>query len=45
MNGYRLDHGRFIVEGLGRERMASSRTAKSESKWVRKGATKRWGDG
>ena len=22
MNGYRLDHGRFIVEGLGRERMA-----------------------
>jgi hypothetical protein len=23
MNGYRLDHGRFIVEGLGRERMAS----------------------
>jgi hypothetical protein len=23
MNGYRLDHGRFVVEGLGRERMAS----------------------
>jgi hypothetical protein len=23
MNGYRLDHGRFIVEGLGRERMRS----------------------
>jgi hypothetical protein len=23
MNGYRLDHGRFIVEGLGRERMAA----------------------
>ena len=22
MNGYRLDHGRFVVEGLGRERMA-----------------------
>jgi hypothetical protein len=22
MNGYRLEHGRFIVEGLGRERMA-----------------------
>jgi len=22
MNGYRLDHGRFIIEGLGRERMA-----------------------
>ena len=23
MNGYRLDHGRFVVEGLGREHMAS----------------------
>ena len=23
MNGYRLDHGRFVVEGLGRERMAA----------------------
>ncbi len=23
LNGYRLDHGRFIVEGLGRERMAA----------------------
>ena len=23
MNGYRLDHGRFVVEGLGRERMAT----------------------
>jgi hypothetical protein len=23
MNGYRLDHGRFIVEGFGRERMAA----------------------
>jgi len=23
MNGYRLDHGRFVVEGLGRERVAS----------------------
>ena len=22
MNGYRLDHGRFVVEGIGRERMA-----------------------
>ena len=23
MNGYRLDHGRFVVEGIGRERMAT----------------------
>jgi hypothetical protein len=23
MNGYRLDHGRFVVEGLGRDRMAT----------------------
>ncbi len=23
LNGYRLDHGRFIVEGLGRDRMAA----------------------
>jgi len=23
INGYRLDHGRFVVEGLGRERMAA----------------------
>jgi hypothetical protein len=23
MNGYRLDHGRFVVEGLGRDRMAA----------------------
>ncbi len=41
LNGYRLEHGRFIVEGLGRERMAALTHHEVREEAVTRGAIRR----